>query len=124
MLLSPGLCLLLVGPYRGGRLGQGVRSAMIWMWAYVICATYVAKLIPLYSGFSGERTDLTELWRWYTGPLERLSDALGMVALVPASVVLWLTTGVVTMALGLAVRLSGLDLLCRRRILHPSDGAR
>lgn len=124
VLLGPGLCLLLAGLYRGGRLGQGVRIAMIWMWAYVICATYVAKLIPLYSGFSGGRTDLAELWRWYTGPRERLLGALGTVALVPAPVVLWLTTGVVTMALGLAVRLSGLDALCRRRILPPSDGAR
>ena len=120
VLLGPGLCLLLVGLYRGGRIGQGVRIAMIWMWAYVICATYIVKLIPLYSGFSGGRTDLAELWRWYTGPLERLSGALGMVALVPAAVVLWLTTGVVTMALGLAVRLSGLDPLSKKAQAHTS----
>src|SRR5262249_29141406 len=47
LLAAPAICILLINT------GRWMRAAMCAVWAYVICATYIAKLIPLYGGYAG-----------------------------------------------------------------------
>ena len=37
----------------------------IVLWSYVMAATYVAKLIPLYGGFASAHSRVSELVGWY-----------------------------------------------------------
>ncbi len=103
LLLAPGMCLVMLGLSRGGRTGKIVHAMMLCCWSYVISATYVAKLIPLYAGYPGERARLLELVRWYAHSSDRISRTLGDTALLPPSLI-WLLTGmVIAIALSMAV---------------------
>lgn len=106
LLLAPGMCLVMLGLSRDGRAGQIVHALMLCCWSYVISATYVAKLIPLYAGYPGERIHLLELVRWYAGSWSRISGTLGDTALLPPSVLWALAGAVIAMALSMAVVLS------------------
>ncbi len=50
--MTPLLCMALLGCQRSGRLGRWTSSATVVLWGYILAATYVAKLMPLYGGFS------------------------------------------------------------------------
>jgi len=80
--------LLMLGLSRGGRPGRCIGLAMVWLWTYVIAATYIAKLIPFYAGLSDGRTHLAELPGWYNGLLGGSAGSLGTTALLPSGAVL------------------------------------
>lgn len=111
--LAPAIfCLLFGGLSRNGRAGRRVALAMLWVWFYVIGATYVAKLIPFYSGYPEGSVRLRALLHWYgSSPTEAMSK-LTSTAMVPAAVILAMTGVVVAMGLVLVVGLS-------MRILTP-----
>jgi len=106
LLEPPGLCLLLAGMARSGRAGEWVRRGMLWLWTYVICATYVAKLIPLYGGYAGRPVRLIEMLRWYGGGFRQIYGMLATTAMMPPAALFALTAAVVAMGTVLAVRLS------------------
>jgi hypothetical protein len=97
LLAAPGLCLAMAGLARSGRVGNLIRGAMCWLWAYVICATYVAKLIPMYGGYGGRPARLAEIARWYAGSLPRIREILSTTALI-SPVALFVLTGCVAIA--------------------------
>ena len=107
LLEPPVLCLLLAAMARSGRPGNWLRRAMLWLWTYVICATYVAKLIPLYGGYAGRPVRLVELMRWYSGGFREISAILATTAMIPPAALFALTAVVVVMAVALAQQLSG-----------------
>jgi hypothetical protein len=99
-------CVLLAGLARSRTSGRVVACLVIVLWTYVISATYVAKLLPLYGGYEGSAR-LGALLRWYgTGSA---GEILSTTSLAPASVLYALTAVVVAgavalgMALGVAV---------------------
>jgi hypothetical protein len=102
----PLLCLLLAGIASAGLAGRMVRLALLWIWSYVICATYLAKLVPFYGGYSQDRARPVALLRWYEGAFDPARNALDTVAMIPANVVLGLTAVVTVSTLALALRLS------------------
>jgi hypothetical protein len=106
LLEPPGLCLLLAGMARGGRTGHWLRRGTLWLWTYVICATYVARLIPLYGGYAGRPVRAIEILRWYTGSFREISGMLATTALIPPAALWVLTAAVVVTGVALAVRLS------------------
>lgn len=106
LLLAPGMCLVMLGLSRGGRTGRIVHILMLCCWSYVISATYVAKLIPLYAGYTGERIRLLELVRWYTHSWDRIHRTLADTALLPPSLIWVLAALVIALALSMAVVLS------------------
>jgi hypothetical protein len=106
LLQAPGLCLLLAGMARRGRTGNWLRLGALWLWTYVICATYVAKLIPMYGGYAGRPVRLVEMLRWYTGSFREISGILATTAMMPPAALFALTAVVVAMAVTLAARLS------------------
>ncbi|MBI3694634.1 MAG: hypothetical protein HY238_07310 [Acidobacteria bacterium] len=88
-LLAPGLCLLLCGLARSGRLGRIVTTALVALGAYMISATYVWKLVPLYGGWQGRP-------RW------PVRDILNTTCLLPATAVYLQTALVLAAAIFLA----------------------
>jgi hypothetical protein len=105
-MFPPGLCLLLLGFAVGGVAGRVLWAATLWLWAYVISATYVAKLLPLYGGLSAGPARLATLLSSYRDSMGRLCDNLGTVSLMPAGLLLGLTALVVVGAACLAVWLT------------------
>ena len=98
-LLVPVLGLVLAGFARAGRGGKWLRFAMLLLWAYVICATYWVKLIPLYAGH-GENANMAHLFDWYlraAPPGQGILSRLSLVTLLPAGVICGLA-GLVTAA--------------------------
>jgi hypothetical protein len=106
LLEPPALCLLLAAMARAGRAGNWLRRAVLFLWTYVICATYVAKLIPLYGGYAGRPVRLIELVRWYGTSFREISSILATTAMIPPAALFALTAAVVGLALALAVRLA------------------
>jgi len=103
VVLAPLLCFALTGCQRSGRIGRWLVIATLALWGYILAATYVAKLFPLYGGFSGGRSTLRDIARWYQHDWPRTSDILTTVALVPAP---WLVTLLALLLLTLAVTLT------------------
>jgi len=89
VVLAPLLCFAQRGCQRSGRIGRWVATVTLALWGYILAATYVAKLFPLYGGFSGGRSTLRDIARWYQHDWNRTSDILNTVALTPAP---WLVT--------------------------------
>ena len=81
----PALVLLaLEGCQWSGRWGGWLARGMVVLWGYVLAATYVAKLFPLYGGFSGGRSTLRDIGRWYATDWARTSDILSTTSMVTA----------------------------------------
>jgi hypothetical protein len=78
-------------------LGRAVATALIALSGYVLAATYVAKLIPLYGGYEG-RTSPGSLIALYSHRLPILIDNLNFAALAPASLLLSLAAIVCVLA--------------------------
>ena len=100
--------VVLAGFARARHSGKWLRSAMLLLWAYVICATYWVKLIPLYAGY-GEKANPAHLFDWYlraAPPGQGILARLSLVTPLPAGVICGLA-GLVTVA---ALVLCGLFL--------------
>jgi hypothetical protein len=92
------VCLLVSGMAAFPRIGKVVAVAAIWMWAYVISATYWLKLIPLYGGYPYPHAQPARVWRWYTTEFPAALDAT---ALMSSGWVLVLAAAVVAMTVGI-----------------------
>ena len=97
VILAPLLGLGFLGCSRSHRLGKVAAITLIGLFGYVLIATYIAKLIPLYGGYEG-RTSLAALIALYSTRLPFLTNNLGSVSLAPASILLSLTGIVVILA--------------------------
>jgi hypothetical protein len=78
------LCAALLGCQNASRLGRPVASLTAILWGYVLAATYIAKLFPLYGGFGGGRSTLREIVHWYATAWPAMADILNTTALAPA----------------------------------------
>jgi hypothetical protein len=78
------LCLAMLGCQRGGRPGRLLATAMTVLWGYILGATYIAKLFPLYGGFQAGRSTLHDIARWYLADWTRTADILSTTSLAPA----------------------------------------
>ena len=105
LLSPPLLALLLLGLSRTGWAGRAVHLAILWLWAYAIAATYVAKLVPFYAGLTADRARLADLPGWYARLIAG-GGGLDTTALLPTAVLLTLTGAVVAGAVGWAAWLS------------------
>jgi hypothetical protein len=94
--MAPLLCLALLGCQRSGRAGSWLAAAMALLWGYTLAATYVAKLFPLYGGFSAGRSTLHDIAHWYSTDWPRTADILSTIAMVPPAVLLILLAACLT----------------------------
>jgi hypothetical protein len=109
------LCLVLLGYQACGAAGRHLAAANAILWGYILAATYVAKLFPLYGGFRGGRSTLREVARWYLTAWPRTSDILGTTAMIAAP---WLVTMLVLL---LATLLAALVVVLQR--IYSSNGS-
>lgn len=65
VLLVPVLLLVFWGSARMHPWGKFPCVSCVLLWTYLMLATWFAKLIPLYGGFSQSKSHLADLWRWY-----------------------------------------------------------
>jgi len=107
--MAPLLCLAMLGCQRLGTLGRWLSGVTVALWSYVLAATYVAKLFPLYGGFSGGRSTLREIAHWYLTDWARTSDILSTNSLLGS-------TGLVVL-LGLLIATLIASLFCNCRSL-------
>jgi hypothetical protein len=111
-LAAPLACLLCLGLSRAGTAGRVIGSALVVLSAYLISATYVVKLIPMYSGYGEGSMKATRLFQWYLQGSIRWRGILTDTVPVDAGIILALTSLVVLMSAGICA------LLCRRFFLH------
>jgi hypothetical protein len=71
----------------------------------MLCATYFAKLIPLYAGYPAGPVRLLPLIEWYATRTKDLAGTLSLLALLPAWIVLPLAGAVAFGAVLLAAAL-------------------
>ena len=83
---------------------------MLWLWTYVIIATYVAKLVPFYAGFMTGRAHLSDMMQWWGHLLRGAWGTLDTIAFFPPGLLITLTLANALLAIILAVGLS--KLLC------------
>lgn len=86
---------------------------LVWLSAYVILATYWAKLVPLYGGFLEDRTTLAALFRWYTGSTDAIVFNLRTTALVGPGAIAAMLAGVTIAVPALAVAVTDVRHLWR-----------
>jgi hypothetical protein len=93
-LLTPVLLLAFLGMSRAGRWGAVLAGLTVLLWGYVLAATYLAKLIPMYGGFPESRAHLSSLWAWYLHDGAQRDGILGTLCLASPAV-LWALIGAV-----------------------------
>ncbi len=112
----PLACLVSLGAESVGRwLGIALSAAF----SYVLCATYVVKLIPMYGGCELGRMGWAALTDCYWSNAERTASLLRQTALGPQWVIALLTVLVLAMALWLAVgytRIANVDSVRSTRL--------
>ncbi len=113
-LLVPGFVLLFIGLSRSGIAGRAVGIATIWVWTYVIAATYLAKLVPFYAGFHAGRARLADIAGWWRALLSGSYGTLKSTAMLPPAMLVVLACVVVLLAGVLAATLATEKM--------PSDG--
>jgi len=65
ILLAPVVLLCFLGLARWNRWGRWIAIATVLPWAYVAAASWVAKLVPLYGGFTDSHARPRQLLAWY-----------------------------------------------------------
>jgi hypothetical protein len=104
VLLAPALCVFLRGAFHLRRLGKMVLVAALLLWTYVLCATYLVKLIPLYGGYE-RRGNVGPLLEWYRSAFAADVDPLAYSALGSPATIYMLTFLAVSGALCLCLAL-------------------
>jgi hypothetical protein len=89
VLLVPVMLLAFLGMSRTPRWGRILAPLFVLLWSYVLIATYLIKLAPLYAGFPASHGIWRELPAWYWGRWDQMNAMLRTVC--PASpVALWI----------------------------------
>jgi hypothetical protein len=99
VLLFPVLALVMLGYSRAGWAGRMLAVASVLLWAYVILASYAAKLVPAYLGYPNDTAHVSDLLHWYTQGHPWLTG------LAPVPLLYALTAAVAAMAIFLAAAL-------------------
>ena len=104
VLLAPVLLVGFLGMSRAESIGRWLATGTLLIWSYVICATYVLKLIPQYGGFRQAHAHLPDLYSWYIhGGAER-SSILSTLLLTPAWWIYALACATVVLSVFLCLR--------------------
>jgi hypothetical protein len=103
--VPPLLALLFCGLARSEKIGRVIVSWLVLWSSYVIAATYWAKLIPLYTGYSEGRTVLVQLAAWYRNDFPAILAGPSQVMLAQPVLVFWLAALVTLGVIGIAIPL-------------------
>lgn len=98
VLVAPLFGLALLGVSRWGNIGKLIACLLTLEFGYLLIATYVVKLVPLYGGHA-ERTSLAGIAALYSQRLAMLAENLNTASLAPATLIFSLTGVVVLLAI-------------------------
>jgi hypothetical protein len=101
VLLPPVMLMAFLSMSRSGSIGRYTAIATLLIWSYLICATYVLKLIPQYGGFTQPRAHVSDLYSWYVHQATERNQILTTMLLTPPWWVYLLTVAVVLLGISL-----------------------
>ncbi|MCU1330097.1 MAG: putative rane protein [Bryobacterales bacterium] len=84
ILLVPVLLLAHLGMARATVIGRWMAICMSALWTWMLIATWVVKLFPMYSGATSGPLRIRELWVWYTRDAGRYAHDFSLLALAKA----------------------------------------
>lgn len=84
VLLAPVIALAYLGTSRWKRLGAILAACTAAIWTWVLLATWIVKLFPMYSGSGASPMRLRDVWTWYTSHAASRASDLSLLALAPA----------------------------------------
>ena len=106
VLLVPVIALACLGWSRWQRVGRAIAAVSVVLWTWVLVATWMFKLFPLYSGANAAPMRAREIVAWYAHDAAEHSRDLSLTALAPAG---WLYAGMAVSVL-LALLLAALTI--------------
>jgi len=98
---APLTCLVCLGFSRSGRMGRWASVVLASLSAYIITATYLVKLIPMYAGCASGRMQLTDLYNCYVRDAGARQQLLAQTALGSPTLITALTGAVAATAAAL-----------------------
>jgi hypothetical protein len=109
ILLAPVVLLCFLGLARWNRWGRWIAMATVLLWSYVAAASWVAKLVPLYGGFTDPHSKPRQLLAWYIHDTGLRDSILGTLCPGPLPLLYVLFPGVLcTLLLAAALLLKQL----------------
>ena len=106
VLLAPAMALGYLGLSGWKRMGRVLAGAIVTVWAWILVATWMLKLFPMYAGGFSSAVRARDVWNWWTHAAAAHSRTLSLTALAPAA---WLYAGLVV-ALALTVAVWGMQI--------------
>jgi hypothetical protein len=106
VLLVPVLSLAFLGIAGAGRWGLILFRATVLIWGYVLTATYLLKLVPLYGAFPDTHAHFANLWNWYTHMKPTRESLLRTVCLVSPKFLWILITAAIAVDAALCLSLA------------------
>jgi hypothetical protein len=105
VLLPPVMILVFLSLSRAGTIGRYVSMATLLIWSYLICATYLVKLIPQYGGFTQPRAHLSDLYSWYVHAASERNAVMSTMLLTPPWWIYMMTCATVALCVFICIRL-------------------
>lgn len=84
VLLLPVIALAYLGLSRWKRFGLLLSVCAVAIWTWVLIATWIVKLFPMYSGADASPMHMRDLWNWYVHNAAAHMRDLSLLALAPA----------------------------------------
>jgi hypothetical protein len=103
ILLAPVVLLCFLGLSRWNRWGRWIAIATVLLWSYVAAVSWVAKLVPLYSGFADPHAKPKLLLAWYVHDAAQRDSILSTLCPGPLPLLYVLFFGVLSTLLLIAV---------------------
>jgi hypothetical protein len=101
-LAAPVACLICAGFGRWGKGGLLLAASLCVAFSYLLVATYLLKLLPLYAGYPHHRTPVRLVWHWYLHDWAEAYGNLAQVALGNPMLVVVLVAAVSFLSVALA----------------------
>jgi hypothetical protein len=84
VLLVPVMALAYLGVSRWKRFGTVLGVCTVAIWTWVLIATWIIKLFPMYSGGGTAPMRVHDVWNWYVHRAAEHTHHLSLLALAPA----------------------------------------
>jgi hypothetical protein len=84
VLLAPVMALAYLGVSRWKRFGTVLGVCTVAIWTWVLIATWIIKLFPMYSGGGTAPMRVHDVWNWYVHRVAEHTHDLSLLALAPA----------------------------------------
>ncbi len=86
----PVIAIATLGSSREPKTGKWLAAVSALLWIYVMAATWLAKLVPLYGGCAATHARFGELWRWYLEESAKRNSILSGLSPAPPGLIYFL----------------------------------